>query len=152
MTDLKTKLDNVEIGKSSLITTIGLLTLNESSQVSTELDTHISNSGVGSNVKVRVNNKSNKKVSSLLNEDNQFDESTIAKKSRKNKKTPPEVISNDSHNKEEHVGDNPTKNLAFIVGDSLVQHLQGWKLSNSDLIVSVKSFAGSRTEDMEDYL
>ena len=55
-------------------------------------------------------------------------------------------------------GGNPTidhtgkKKLVFIAGDSIIQHVQGWKLSTSDKHVAVKSFSGARIADMEDYL
>ena len=42
------------------------------------------------------------------------------------------------------------KNLVYIAGDSIIQHIQGWNLSTSDR--HVKSFSGARTEDIEDYL
>ena len=55
-------------------------------------------------------------------------------------------------------GGNPTtddtgkKKLVFIAGDSIIQHVQGWKLSTSDKHVAVKSFSGARISDMDDYL
>ena len=55
-------------------------------------------------------------------------------------------------------GGNPTidhtgkKKLVFIAGDSIIQHVQGWKLSTSDKHVAVKSFSGARIADMDDYL
>ena len=39
-----------------------------------------------------------------------------------------------------------------IVGDSMIKNLQGWRLSNADNHVVVKSFSGATTSDMEDYL
>lgn len=42
--------------------------------------------------------------------------------------------------------------LAFIAGDSIVQNVNGWQLSNSEQRVSVRSFSGSKTEDMKDYI
>ena len=44
------------------------------------------------------------------------------------------------------------KRLVFIAGDSIVQHVHGWELSDSKQRVAVKSFSGSKTEDMADYL
>ena len=66
LADLKTKADNAENEKLGLITTIRLLTSDNGSspQVSTEPDTHITNSEVGSTENARVNNKSHK-VSSI---------------------------------------------------------------------------------------
>ena len=48
--------------------------------------------------------------------------------------------------------ENSTKKLVFIAGDSIIQHVQGWELSNAEQRVAVKSIAGSKIEDMEDYL
>ena len=42
--------------------------------------------------------------------------------------------------------------LVFIAGDSIVQHVHGWELSDAKQRVAVKSFSGSKTEDMVDYL
>ena len=42
--------------------------------------------------------------------------------------------------------------LVFIAGDSILQHVHGWELSNAKQRVSVKSFSGSTAEDMKDYL
>ena len=44
------------------------------------------------------------------------------------------------------------KRLVFIAGDSIVQHVHGWELSDAKQRVAVKSFSGSKTEDMADYL
>ena len=45
-----------------------------------------------------------------------------------------------------------THKLVFIAGDSILQHVHGWELSNAKQRVSVKSFSGSTAEDMKDYL
>ncbi|CAB4033160.1 Werner syndrome ATP-dependent helicase-like, partial [Paramuricea clavata] len=42
--------------------------------------------------------------------------------------------------------------LAFIAGDSILQHVHGWELSSDEQRVSVKAFSGSRVEDMQDYI
>ena len=44
------------------------------------------------------------------------------------------------------------KRLVFIAGDSIVQHVHGWELCDSKQRVAVKSFSGSKIEDMADYL
>ena len=46
----------------------------------------------------------------------------------------------------------PKKKVTVIAGDSILKHLQGWKLSDINNHVVVKSFAGATIEDMEDYL
>ena len=40
----------------------------------------------------------------------------------------------------------------MIAGDSIIQHVHGWEHSNEDCNVAVKSFSGSKLEDMKDYL
>lgn len=45
-----------------------------------------------------------------------------------------------------------SKRLVFVAGDSIIQHVHGWELSDSQTHVAVKSFSGAKTEDMEDYL
>ena len=42
------------------------------------------------------------------------------------------------------------KRKIIIAGDSIIQHVHGWELSNCN--VAVKSFSGSKIEDMQDYL
>ncbi len=48
--------------------------------------------------------------------------------------------------------DHKSGKLVFIAGDSILQHIHGWNLSNDDQRVSVKSFSGSKVEDMQDYI
>ncbi|CAB3997488.1 RNA-directed DNA polymerase from transposon BS [Paramuricea clavata] len=47
---------------------------------------------------------------------------------------------------------NKSGKLVFIDGDSILQHVHGWDLSNDKQRVSVKSFSGSKAEDMQDYI
>ena len=47
---------------------------------------------------------------------------------------------------------NKSGKLVFIAGDSILQHVHGWDLSNDKQRVSVKSFSGSKAEDMQDYI
>ncbi|CAB4001254.1 Scavenger receptor cysteine-rich type 1 M130 [Paramuricea clavata] len=44
------------------------------------------------------------------------------------------------------------KKTTIIAGDSIVKNIQGWRLSDSNNHVVVKSFSGSTISDMEDYL
>ena len=44
------------------------------------------------------------------------------------------------------------KKVTVIAGDSIIKHLQGWRLSDTNNHVVVKSFSGATIEDMEDYL
>jgi hypothetical protein len=49
--------------------------------------------------------------------------------------------------------DGRTKSVRFIAGDSTaVQTVHGWEISNTDRNVAVKSFSGSKVNDMQDYL
>ena len=47
--------------------------------------------------------------------------------------------------------ENSTKKLVFTAGDSIIQHVQGWELSNAEQRVAVKCIMGSKIKDM-DYL
>ena len=47
---------------------------------------------------------------------------------------------------------NQPSKLVFIAGDSIVQHVHGWELSDAERRVAVKSFSGSKIEDMRDFL
>jgi hypothetical protein len=55
----------------------------------------------------------------------------------------------ETHNKHANYS---AKNVTVVAGDSIVQNLQGWRLSNTDNHVVVKSFSGANITDMEDYL
>ena len=44
------------------------------------------------------------------------------------------------------------KKVTVIAGDSIIKHLQGWRLSDTNNHVVVKSFSVATIEDMEDYL
>lgn len=39
-----------------------------------------------------------------------------------------------------------------IAGDSMIQHVHGWEMSNSEVSVAVKSFSGAKIDDMADFL
>ena len=45
-----------------------------------------------------------------------------------------------------------SKKVTVIAGDSILKHLEGWRLSNSSTRIVVESFSGATTSDMEDYL
>ena len=46
----------------------------------------------------------------------------------------------------------PKKKFTAVLGDSIIKNLQGWRLSDDNNHVVVKSFAGANCTDMEDYL
>ena len=56
--------------------------------------------------------------------------------------------------------DRPRKNeqrqkdrkTVIIAGDSMIQHVHGWEMSNTEVSVAVKSFSGARIDDMNDFL
>ena len=49
-------------------------------------------------------------------------------------------------------GQPEAKRSAIIAGDSIIQHVQGWEISHENCNVAMKSFSGSKIEDMTDYL
>ncbi|CAB3979107.1 Scavenger receptor cysteine-rich type 1 M130 [Paramuricea clavata] len=55
----------------------------------------------------------------------------------------------ETHNKH---ANSCVKNVTVVAEDSIVQNLQGWRLSNTDNHVVVKSFSGANITDMADYL
>ncbi|CAB4009125.1 Scavenger receptor cysteine-rich type 1 M130 [Paramuricea clavata] len=46
----------------------------------------------------------------------------------------------------------PSKKVTVVAGDSILKHVEGWRLSNASNHAVVKSFSGATTSDMEDYL
>ena len=59
-------------------------------------------------------------------------------------------------NTDQHHDNSKSRNhkvkTTVIVGDSMIKNLQGWRLSNANNHVVVKSFSGATTSDIEDYL
>ena len=47
---------------------------------------------------------------------------------------------------------NPTRSNVIIAGDSMVKHLDGFKMSKTDTRVKVSNFPGCTTLDMADYI
>ena len=71
----------------------------------------------------------------------------------------PEMGTSNSQNKdptaptqERQTNESNKKNAVYIVGDSIIQHVQGRLFRSTDRYVAVKSFSGARVEDMEDFL
>ena len=71
-------------------------------------------------------------------------ESTTPNKTRKKKKKNRNLMTSASNQKSK-------KPITVIAGDSMVQNIRGWDLSDSHKVV-VKHFSGATTEDMDDYL
>ncbi|CAB3990522.1 Hypothetical predicted protein [Paramuricea clavata] len=46
----------------------------------------------------------------------------------------------------------PSKKVTVVAGDSILKHVEGWRLSSASNHVVVKSFSGATTSDMEDFL
>jgi hypothetical protein len=44
------------------------------------------------------------------------------------------------------------KKVTAVIRDSIIKNVQGWRLSDSNNYVVVKSFGGANISDMEDYL
>lgn len=49
-------------------------------------------------------------------------------------------------------GQPEAKRSVIIAGDSIIQHVHGWEISHENCNVAMKSFSGSKIEDMTDYL
>ncbi len=55
-------------------------------------------------------------------------------------------------NDEDPNASNPTRSNVIIAGDSMVKHLDGFKMSKTDTRVKVSTFPGCTTLDMADYI
>lgn len=197
VSDLKTKLENIENEKRSLLMAIKLLHDDNNSTSANNRQSTCSTWEVPkpkvhskpSTREISVNHGQNKTIPptemkdkpretirtynryDLLSQTKEDDEEvyTIDENSSNKSNTPPVIKRNcpgaisRGHNKQQK-GNQPTKScktgdksgingkLAFIAGDSILQHVHGWELSNAEQRVSVKSFSGSKAEDMGDYL
>ena len=57
----------------------------------------------------------------------------------------------DSHSGANNNNEHARKPVTVIAGDSIIQHIRGWRISRGNKLV-VKSFPGATTEDMEDFV
>ncbi|CAB4028999.1 Hypothetical predicted protein, partial [Paramuricea clavata] len=86
-----------------------------------------------------------------------------ARKSARGKKTP-QNLDTDENEKAQSLprvstensrqSDNSSprrKKVAAVIGDSIIKNVQGWRLSDSNNHVVMKSFGGANISDMEDY-
>ena len=91
----------------------------------------------------------------LSTKQNRLHESDKSKKKSQASKSDKQNITN-KHSTCNTLEDNQSpslsKKVTVIAGDSILKHLEGWRLSNSSTRVIVKSFSGATTSDMEDYL
>lgn len=55
-------------------------------------------------------------------------------------------------NKTQNRNDNVNKQVVAVIGDSMIKHVKGYKLSNKDKKVVVKTFPGAKTNCMQHYL
>ena len=86
-----------------------------------------------------------------------FQDITSAERSRKNDQR---QMSRGHGFQENTSDDRPRKNeqrqkdrkTVIIAGDSMIQHVHSWEMSNTEVSVAVKSFSGAKIDDMNDFL
>ena len=90
-------------------------------------------------------------------------EEDISKKTNKNMAivrsldnscNPQKTITADDHKNDKPQGEKNEKSI-FVIGDSMVKHLNGWEMSkklNANCKVFVKTFSGAKTACMNDYV
>ena len=69
-------------------------------------------------------------------------------KTQREKKSPKQNISAQSGDQ----GQSFKKKVTVVIGDSIIKNIQGWRLSDCNNHVVVKSFGGANCSDMENYL
>ena len=77
---------------------------------------------------------------------------TVRKKKLNRKEIKTNKENNNYHDITESFERSKNKNIVAIVGDSMLKNVQGFKLSNNENRVVVKSFSGAKTTCMLDYI
>ncbi|CAB4021832.1 Tetratricopeptide repeat 28, partial [Paramuricea clavata] len=173
ISDLKTKIENIENEKLSLITAIKLLQDDNNSRSANNKQSTCSTWQVHSKPSSRkipathVQNKPftptviNNQPREVTTSENRFellshtidnDEKFNTVESSNESNTPSDKAKFKDRNRPDNNTGEKSGKLAFIAGDSILQHVHGWELSSDEQRVSVKAFSGSRVEDMQDYI
>ena len=150
-TDLKTKIKiqdeyvrRLEEERASLVTTINLLMRDQSASVAENLPIEREIQRVNND---EDKNKKNKKKKS--NKDKQTIHTADKGKVQQDKSQDDE----NSISTETGVGPNDeNRTNTLIMGDSIISKLAGWKMSHKSNRTTIRSFPGSRVEDMADYV
>ena len=163
--DLTAKVQNLESEKSSLLTTIKIIQEDNSQRTNnmhTEKDPH-------KNPWVEVNNKKKKRKQNAKQKERQNEppirsdaEKLVAKTNvdmrQETRSAPPKTVGPSDQTKNDenldlegsHPGTKPTR--VIVAGDSMVKHVNGYKMSTKSTKIQVSAFPGSTTLDMTDYI
>jgi hypothetical protein len=152
--DLKTKIKiqdeyvrRLEEERASLVTTINLLMRDQSASVAEKLPINCEIQRVNNDEDKNKKNKKNKKKKS--NKDKQTIPTADKGKVQQDKSQDDE----NSISTETGVGPNDeNRTNTVIMGDSIISKLAGWKMSDKSNRTTIRSFPGSRVEDMADYV
>lgn len=175
VSDLNTKIKDLEDEKASLVTTIKIIN-DEYSRGNSKADTPKESQSTQSTLALKTNISKNQasqsrsiEVPSTDDDDGEsisVPEEITNKKKKKTKKSAmtknasvgampqnPPMQENVNENQDANLQNEKfKKKTTIIAGDSIVKNIQGWRLSDSNNHVVVKSFSGSTISDMEDYL
>ena len=111
----------------------------------------------------KKNNTKNKATTTAKHNTNRSNSTMQLQNDHQQSNGMPNEISNANQSKstkqlntDQHHDNSESRNhkvkTTVIVGDSMIKNLQGWRLSNANNHMVVKSFSGATTSDMEDYL
>lgn len=178
LADLHGKVKSTEEEKASLITAIRLLNnksdiilpSNTGAEVNVEvinhdiiepgsvnaLPTDNVNTSNQDTLKRKYKSKKSKKKSKTSEKQSKDEQRCITDSPSKTTQTsqPINEVSNANKNttSSPESSQSPSKKVTVVAGDSILKHVEGWRLSNTSNHVVVKSFSGATTSDMEDYL
>ena len=155
--ELRAKVNCLENEKSSLVTAIKILqedNYNNAPVTNHNLKDDVGNTRVGKN-KSKTKCERRKAAQKLLenntsiNPRHDFIEENGPAEQNPLLRTDNQTLNNQQPNTSKT---NPTRSNVIIAGDSMVKHLDGFKMSKTDTRVKVSTFPGCTTLDMVDYV
>ena len=155
--ELRAKVNCLENEKSSLVTAIKILqedNYNNAPVTNHNLKDDVRNTRVGKN-KSKTKCERRKAAQKLLenntsiNPRHDFIEENGPAEQNPLLRTDNQTLNNQQPNTSKT---NPTRSNVIIAGDSMVKHLDGFKMSKTDTRVKVSTFPGCTTLDMVDYV
>ena len=155
--ELQVKITYLESEKSSLITAIKIIQEDNSNTPGT--NHYVNKDDMGSNpTLVEVGKNKNKKKRKRRKTDklpeNTARHDSVEENDSAEQTAMPQTDNsiNQRVNDEDPNASNPTRSNVIIAGDSMVKHLDGFKMSKTDTRVKVSTFPGCTTLDMADYI
>lgn len=150
-------IENLEIEKSSLLTSLRLL--------NSEKNSH--SEVLGNTKRIASNHSTTTEISELSTaSSSKYSNSTSLLRPKSRKPNTPQQFKNQNKSsasanpRKKFVNPNeavPTvkasnRRSSIIIGDSMISKLEGWRMSNKSHQVSVRSFPGATVEDMSHYI